>query len=202
MNFKKVILYVLVLLFLCSVSFLAGTKIYNNKQDTENRRFFLAHIYFELDRTIYLLSSVEDWGHSIEGTDASINPYRQLLAHLDSMILMSEQGRFYLRNEQNISCLKDFVDSLTIVKHAIGSGISLNNQPICDNFLNDGILSEPEISFLVSFRQDLDTIKNGLYSEQTGQEDKNLSIQDLRDILKHFTDKYRIVNLHNIGLKN
>ena len=127
MNFKKIILYILVIISIFSFSFFASAKITNHKRDTENRLKFLNHIYFELDRTIHLLSSVEDWGHSIEITDSAINPYQQLLAHLNSMIVMSEQGLLYMRNEQNSSCLKDFSDSLTIVKHAIGSGVSLNN---------------------------------------------------------------------------
>lgn len=202
MNIRKAILYVLVIIFVCSVSFFAGAKFNNNKRNTENTRKFINHIYFEIDRTIHILSSVEDWGDSIEGTDVSTNPYQQLLEDMHSMIVMTEQGLLYMRNEPNSSCLRNFADSLTIVESAIGSGVSLNNQPICESFTYDGVLSEPEISFLILLRQDLENIKNNLFSEETNQEKENLSMKDLCDILKPFTDKYRIINLHNIGLKN
>jgi len=201
-NLKRIILYILVIISIFSFSFFAGVKITNHKRDTENRLKFLNHIYFELDRTIYLLSSVEDWGHRIEITDSAINPYQQLLAHLNSMIVMSEQGLLYMRNEQNSSCLKDFSDSLTIVKHAIGSGVSLNNQDICNNFLDDGVLSESEILFLGLFKEDLENIKYDLYSKEINQENKNLTFRDLCNILKKFTDKYKIINLHSLGLEN
>ena len=202
MNFKKMISYILVIIFVCSVSFFTGAKITNHKRDTENRLIFLNRIYSELYHTIHLLSSVEDWGDSIETTDSVINPYRQLLAHLDSMIVISEQGLLYMRNEQNSSCLKDFSKSLTIVKHAIDSGVSLNNQTICNNFLDDGVLSESEISFLGLFREDLKNIKDDLFSEETNQENKTLTFQDLRNILKKFTDTYKIINIYNLGLQN
>ena len=45
-------------------------------------------------------------------------------------------------------------------------------------------------------------MKKNLYSEETKQENPNLTMKELSKAVKTFTDKYSIYNLHSIGLKN
>ena len=43
-------------------------------------------------------------------------------------------------------------------------------------FLKDGILSKNEVLFLISLKQDLESMKKNLYSEETKQENPNLTV--------------------------
>src|SRR5699024_2472412 len=65
---------------------------------------------------------------------------------------------------------------------AIGSHI-FSSHPI-NHFADNNTLAEEELSYLEDLKKDLETIQMGLYSDETGQENRNLSIQRFNDIIR------------------
>ena len=201
MNRKKAIIIVIcsVLLF---VTFGAGMKYNSRKKLDQDRKHYLNHFYFQLDTTIYLLSKVDKWEESTHYTDITVNPYRQLLSNLQEMEALNKQGAWYMGRDDDSSSLAGLSESFRLIKNSIGGGITVNNQLLCVDFLNDGKLSENEVSFLVSLKQDLESIRSSLYSEERKQENPNITFKELSKVIKIFTDKYAVHKLHNIGLRN
>lgn len=204
MKFKKAIIISFILIF-CVTSFIAfnaGMKYSSNQKLNEDRKHYVNLFYFQLDNTIRLLSSVDDWEGNIHSTDVTVNPYRQLLTNLNSMKALNEQGAWHMSNDRDSYFLKSLSESFRLIGDSIGGGVSLNNQLLCVDFLKDDILSKNEVSFLVSLKQDLESMKDNLYSEETKQENPNLTMKELSKAVKTFTDKYSISNLHSIGFRN
>jgi hypothetical protein len=202
LKFKKVIIISFILICFCITSFITGMKYSSNRKLNQDRKHYINHFYFQLDNTIHLLSSVDDWEGSIHNTDVTVNPYRQLLTNLNAMKALNEQGAWYMTNDESSYFLLGLTESFRLIEASVGGGISLNNQLLCDDFLKDGILSKNEVLFLISLKQDLESMKKNLYSEETKQENPNLTMKELSKAVKTFTDKYSIYNLHSIGLKN
>ncbi|HOM03731.1 MAG TPA: hypothetical protein PLH43_13055 [Acetivibrio sp.] len=187
MKFKRAVVALIVLICFCITlfaAFKAGMKYCINKRLNQDRECYIGSFYSELCLTIELLSSVEDWELSIQSTTIRKNPFRQLLTKLNSMKKLNEYAYWNMRNDKNAYVFTDLKESFGLIQTTIGDGWT------CDDFLKDGVLSQNEIRFLISLKQDLERIKNSLYNEETGQANSNITMEELRDIVKPFTDKY------------
>lgn len=202
MKYKKTIIIISCFFIASFISSNAGMKYSSNQKFNQDRKKYLNQFYFQLNNTIYLLSSIDDWEESIHNTDITVNPYRQLLSDLQKMEALNGQAAWYMTNDEDSLFLKSLSESFRLIKNSIGSGVTSNNQLLCADFLEDGNLSKNEVSFLVSLKQELESMKANLYSEETKQENPNLTMKELSEAIKSFTYKYTISNIHNIGLRN
>lgn len=202
MKLKKDIITILVVIILCITSFFGGMKYNSNQMLMQDRKYYLNQMYFEIDNTIQLLSSIDNWGNDIHNTDITANPFTKFLTHTSSMKAICEQAELYMNQDENRSFINNLVGSFRLIEGGVGSGISINDQQLCKDFLNDEILSKNEMYFLNTLKDDLQNIKNNLYSKNTKQENLDLSMKDLEKAFRPFTDKYSIANGNNIGFKN
>lgn len=201
MKYKKALAVLLTLICLCVVSFAsfnAGVRYGSQQMLDEDWKYYLSQFYFQLYNTTYLLSSIDRWGKSIHITDVTANPYRQLLTNLNAMKILNDHAAWDMRGDKNSHYLKSLSESLKLIEASIGGGIYIDDQLICNDFLEDDILSENEISFLTFLKQDLENIKDSLYNPETRQVDLNITMKELSEAVKPFIVKYSISNLHNV----
>src|SRR5690625_2996069 len=158
-SFGKIKTYLLIIISL--VLIFTGVQLYQEKQESQ-RQFesFLNQFYFKLESTINSLGSILEQP-LIE------NHMEQALLQLDREL---EQTDLIL-NAGNL-----FVD------REIGSFI-FSNHPI-NHFADNSTLADEELSYLKDLKKDLETIQMGLYSDETGQENSNLSIHRFNEIIK------------------
>lgn len=66
----------------------------------------------------------------------------------------------------------------------------------------DGVLSKNEELFLKELKDDLEQIKKALYSDETKQENPDLTIEQINQIFNLFFNKYSLSNITSTNLSN
>lgn len=169
------------------------------KQDTST---YIGSMYWEINSTTNLLRYVENWNDSINTSDLSVNPFNQLLFSLDTMKNLSQTAMSYIGYTEDNESIKNITDSFDLIFQGIGGGITYNNQLICYDFLKDGILSEKEIRFLITLREELKTIQASLINSLDNENRFDMPLEEFARITNPFVNKYNISNLTGIGLSN
>lgn len=103
---------------------------------------------------------------------------------------------------------KKFVDPDIFYNYQLGgfdgiaktllSGIEYNGTVLCEGFLQDGVLSDPEKEYLVRLSEDLNTLHASL--SKNGQTNRGLSIKKLNGYTHEFFSKYS--DVLSLGLSN
>lgn len=159
-------------------------------------------MYWEINSTTNLLSHVENWGDSVNGSDHSLNPFSQLLFRLNTMKTLSQTATSYIGYTEGLTGLSNIDDSFDIIYQSIGGGVTYNNQLICYDFLKDGMLSEKEVKFLITLKEDLSVIQEGLVNNETNEYNFDISLKEFAKMINPFINKYNSSNLTGIGLSN
>ncbi|TFJ93229.1 hypothetical protein [Lentibacillus salicampi] len=141
---------------------ITGIQLYQEKQEN-NRQFelFLNHFYFELTDIIRSLNAVLK--EPMEGKE------------LEHALLAVKDG--LERTDFMLEAGSDFADRDI---HAHPSFFS--NHPL-GQFSDDGMLASEEADYLEDLKNDLDTIRSGLHSDESGQENPDLSIRAFNNII-------------------
>ena len=92
----------------------------------------------------------------------------------------------YATNKTRSPVLHELEWSLENLIHIVDTGIEVNGKHISDNFLEDDALSQKEISFLVSLKEEFLYLRQGLYSEETGQVNPDLTLMQFEEIVKEY----------------
>ncbi|MFD1363134.1 MULTISPECIES: hypothetical protein [Bacillaceae] len=139
-----------------------GVLLYQEKQESKRQyEIFLNHFYHELTSVMQPLDSILE--KSLEGKE------------LEQALQQVEQNLEATDRVLNAGSL--FVD------RDIASHVSFfSNHPI-NQFADDNTLTNEEVQYLENLKEDLDTIQMGLYSDETGQENPELSIRVFNDII-------------------
>jgi hypothetical protein len=152
------------LLVILSIAFIIGAPMLYLEKVEDKRHYerFLNRFYHELDTTLY----------AVENVLSSSETEEHLLESL--MRLEKRFERTYLVLDAGNSFLNDDINKQTrLFMHRINL-----------NVIEDGKFQENERYELKRIKEALEFIKNGLYSEETGQEGKNISIKEFNEILE------------------
>ncbi|MBO8155676.1 MAG: hypothetical protein H0Z32_04390 [Bacillaceae bacterium] len=154
-----------ILLIFLSVAFIISTLMifHEKKQDKRQYEHFLNRFYFQLDDTIASLEyalTIKD----PEKQELLTSAMYKIEKNLEETHLTLEMGDLFL--DKNIR---------TSVHYFMNRGIPL--------FANDGKLTVEEEAFLLKMKENLEFIRQGMYSEETGQEDPNLNVDTLNELI-------------------
>lgn len=173
---KKIRLLLEVLLILTLM--ITGYNLHKEKQE-DQRQFssFLNHFYFSVIHTeqqIDRVLAVEDNSHLQES-------FETLQYDLEKANTILEEGRSFV--DHSIRHTRYFQEM-----EFVATGITAHNNGIkvfeFPPFAEDGKIDKDERVILTIIKQDLEGIKQGMYSEETQQEDPNLSLDAFNRVLK------------------
>jgi hypothetical protein len=172
-SFGKIKSFLLVILSVALI--ITGFQLYQNNQESQ-RQFesFLNQFYFKLESAISSVDSILE--QPSEGNDLE-----QSLLQLDRDL---EQTDLILNAGYRL-----------IDREIYGHTFLFSNHPI-NHFADNNRLTEDELNYLEDLKKDLKTIQMGLYSDETGQENRNLSIQRFNDIIRGAGDDSDFLTQH------
>lgn len=192
-----------IVLIICGITlFNVGASHARNQKIKQDTHTYINNLYWEINSTSNLLSHVESWGNSINSLDLSQNPFSQLLFRLNTMKSLSQTAISYIGYTEDLTSVSNIANSFDVIYQSIGGGVTYNNQLICYDFLKDGVLSEREIKFLTSLKEDLGAIEERLINDRTNDYNLNMPLEEFAEIINPFINKYKPSNLTGIGLAN
>lgn len=152
--------YLLIILSFALI--ITGVQLYQEKQESRRQyELFLNHFYFELTSAIQSL-------HSVLETPLEGNELEQALLHVEQDL---ERTDFMLDAGSHFA------------NRNIGHASIFSDHPIMQ-FADDNTLTNEEMRYLENLNKDLDTIQTGLYSDETKQENPNLSIHAFNNVIR------------------
>jgi hypothetical protein len=159
--FGKIKTYLLIILSVALI--ITGVQLYQSKQESQ-RQFesFLNQFYSKLEAARRSLDSVLE--HELEGNDLE-QALLQVEKNLEQTDLVLDAGGHFVDRE-------------------IFSHMSIFAYHPINQFADNSTLTDAELRYLQNLKKDLETIQNGLYSNETGQENRNLSVQHFNDIIR------------------
>ena len=159
------------LIFLVILTIVGCVKFYNDKQEEGSKyESFLNAFYFELSR----INQVIDLTLTAE-PEEGIDEKQRL-----SSLLYSIDNRL-----ERIVLIID-LGNRWVDKDIYSNRFHLsvfNNREYLPGFAADGILDNDERLFLETLRSELESIRSGMYSEETKQENPNLTIEQLNKLI-------------------
>jgi hypothetical protein len=157
----KIKTYLLILVSLALI--ITGVQLYQENQESKRQYdLFLNQFYHKLESAMSSLDTVLE--QPLEGNDLeqALQHFEKNLEQTD--LVLDAGGRF--------------------VDRQIYSHMSIfANHPI-NQFSDNNMLTDVELQYLENLKKDLETIQTGLYSDETGQENPNLSVHRFNDIIR------------------
>lgn len=179
-----------------------GANYARNQRIDKNTSTYISNMYWEINAATHSLSYIDSWNNSVNSSDHSVNPFSQLLFRLNTMKNYSQIAPQYIGPTEGVDRLSSVASSFELVYQSIGGGVSYNNQLLCYDFLKDDILSESEIKFLITLREDLMSIQDRLVNNETKEFNYDISLVEFAEIINPFINKYSVSNLTGLGLSN
>lgn len=181
MSKRALMLMSIVLLVVLSISFYNQHK---KKEELYNyRKAFISCLNSEISRCIYSLQEINSEDEKAQQSSFKAFSYR--LSVVDQVI--RDANHFMDRNIRYDICSGFNYASLTI-----NGWIPIDNGDYSGGFLEDRKLSEEEIAFLTSLKEDLEKIKNKISYGEKKQPNYKLTIKEINEIISPFYDKYTL----------
>ncbi len=201
-NIKALAIIAILIVFSLTM-FNVGENYAIKKEMQRDTSTYINNLYWQINSTTNLLKYVEQWEtNSVNNNDQSENPFYQLLTGINSMNILSQTAVSYIGYSEDMTNVKNLADSFDLIYLSIGGGVKYNDQLICNQFLEDGKISENEKKFLIELRENLSIIQSSLLDNKTKDINFDITIEEFSKIINPFVNKYRIMNLDSIGLAN
>lgn len=201
-NIKALAIIAILIVFSITM-FNVGENYAIKKEMQRDTSTYINNLYWQINSTTNLLKYVEQWEtNSVNNNDQSENPFYQLLTGINSMNILSQTAVSYIGYSEDMNNVKNLADSFDLIYLSIGGGVKYNDQLICNQFLEDGKISENEKKFLIELRENLSIIQSSLLDNKTKDINFDITIEEFSKIINPFVNKYRIMNLDSIGLAN
>ncbi|TFB19546.1 DUF1741 domain-containing protein [Filobacillus milosensis] len=148
-------------IILLSITLIITVPMLNHEKQEDEEQFesFLNEFYHHLDLTLMAADNILESPEDIEDWDYHLKKLRH---HLDQTSLVLETGN-------------RFIDWDIQIESYFFKYVS--------NFSADDEPTEEQLAELENIRDALQYMKDGLYSEETGQENKDLSIDQFNEII-------------------
>ncbi|WP_216827386.1 HMG-box domain-containing protein [Alkalihalobacterium elongatum] len=185
MRFQKItggIIALLVLtLLILSYQYYVGVK-----ENDQQWKTFVNHFYFAIDNSIFAIDHLLENEYTSKNLEGKVRKLEKELLRADAII---SHGNSFMNNDLYRS---NFFLEATYFLYGINmtGTITVELPPMGEN----GVLEERDITLLRTIRGYLESAKQGLYSEQTKQENPNLTIDEVNKIIwTHLNkDSYQI----------
>ncbi len=180
MNMQKLKNYALVLLTLVLV--ITCYNIYQNNLEYKRQyQTFVNHFYFSINDAISSIDNLVNYPNG--NVDVNLSRLKERLQKVDYILFY---GSFFVDRE--IYYYKYFEDMQFMIN---GLHLTVNNRAPVEvaPFGEDGIVDEEEILYLQLMKNDLEQILNGLYSEETRQENPHITIKEFNRIVTPIVTK-------------
>lgn len=201
-NIKALAIIAILIVFSITI-FNVGENYAIKKEMQRDTSTYINNLYWQINSTTNLLKYVEQWEtNSVNNNDQSENPFYQLLTGINSMNILSQTAVSYIGYLEDMTNVKNLADSFDLIYLSIGGGVKYNDQLICNQFLEDGKISENEKKFLIELRENLSIIQSSLLDNKTKDINFDITIEEFSKIINPFVNKYRIMNLDSLGLAN
>lgn len=181
----KFIWYFLCVTLLISMIFIQSIHYHKYKK---SREVYINKLYFHISHCI---DSIQYVKRNIDHK----NQLEQLNKEFMRMDALIYHGHIFLDRDINYNRWTIFNDFSNFINY----GLIVDGTVTCHGFYDDGEITEAELSFFNNLENDLEDVRLKLYSEDTGQENPNLSFNQINDILiplwnKYLTYKLKISN--------
>ncbi len=195
-KFKNIAIIVLAVGLFFSVN-----KMNQNKDEYERQyKTFINHFYFSIKDSQTTLNRIIELHHlpSVQDNlEEELHRFNEQMLKTNYILqygnLFVDRDIYYFRYFQNMNFLI----------HGLHSTTNNRDPIIVPPFAEDGVIDEAELAVLKWIKDDLDTIQQGLYSEETRQENPNITVEQFNEIVRPIVSKsfYEIANKYNYEQK-
>ncbi|MCP8616838.1 hypothetical protein [Salirhabdus salicampi] len=157
---------------------IAGYLLYKeHKENQVQYERFLNHFYHHLESVVFHIEKLMEANPS--GDELKERMYR-LKERLDRIDQVYKAGHLFV--DQDIRYTSYFSEMAFVTT---GIRMTVNNEGpfIITAFAEDTRLSEKEMYYLTLLKSDLASMKQSMYSEETKQENPNISIQQFNELV-------------------
>lgn len=146
------------------------------KEEARQYELFLNHFYHELDMTISSIYSVLTLEPELRKKEGILTEILYLIEkRLERTGLQLEAGNYFVNSEIR-------TETIYFIHRGIPS------------FGEDGEIDETEKEYLKNLKNELELIRKGMYSKETGQENSNLTIEEFNELVFEVTKNSELFN--------
>ncbi|WP_066497401.1 hypothetical protein [Abyssisolibacter fermentans] len=156
-------------------------QVFNYMNYIEHKGNFINQMYCEINNCITFLSGFSDMErvqkHNIE----------RVIESLSELDYITYHAKRFIDNDIHYS----FMSGFNIVSIIIDEGFD-SEYSTCESFMEDGVISNNEITFLKELKVNLIKIRDNMYSSEDdkGIGIKNMTIDEINTLLIEFDNKY------------
>ncbi|WP_062108076.1 hypothetical protein [Bacillus niameyensis] len=162
------------LIFLVILLVAGGFKFYDEKAEERRRHeSFLNNLYFELMRSVHVIDLTLSFDPETDANENLTGLLYSIEDRLQSIELTLKLGQHWVD--------KDI--------HSARFQLSFLYREDIPGFSKDGVLDNSEKLYLETLRDELESIREGMYSEETKQENPNLTIKQLNKLISEANRK-------------
>ena len=174
---KLMFLFIIILLLIIGV--MLGQNYRTAKEQSQKREVFINHLYFSMGDMIHTLNILIEQNPSNEKLEEHISNLHQHLLYGDALV---QSAHLFLENE---------FYGTSFFKYSAHFLYGINMQGVAEipPFAENNKLDEEERAILKTIKDSIETAQLKMHSEETGQENPNLTFKQLSDIF--YTDLVR-----------
>ena len=164
---------IVIIILLIVTSILSSLYYQQAKESEEQRERYINHLYFAVDRSIYRMDML------LENNEDSLeNDIRNLATELSEADAIIRYGNLFLDRDLYRSDFFRYASNYLYGVNMTGT-VTAEVPPMGEN----NQLSEGDLKLLNTIKGYLEKAKEAMYSEQTKQENPNLTIEELNEII-------------------
>jgi hypothetical protein len=174
-------LFRVVILTLAIFSFLYFLEVKEEQQQWEN---FITHFYQSISISIERLDAMIEQQPEGEGLERSIANLEREFYTTEKLLV---HGHAYLDGDiyYGFHLFTPFSSFLYGIKYNSRGIVRLDLPPMAE----DGQLDANEVALLITLRDILNEAREAMYSHETGEENPDLSVEELNEIIKTTFDR-------------